>query len=176
MAYQEKTIAKPLSGAEVIDAMIHSVKVGFRRQAPKVPHKVVETFTDRLRTNMKRDCYLNPCISYAVYSSETTINLNFQEGEDEFLEARSMTKINFPATGTGIKDTQVGCNTRGGEENPEKDTQSVEIIVKDVPRAPNEVRVTTGQDIPVRVQTPQGKITEKKVRYAPKVKAEAKAV
>lgn len=173
MAYQEKTIAKPLSGAEVIDAMIHSIKFQFRKQAPKVPHKVVETFVTRLKTQMQRDCFLNACISYAVYSSETTVNVNFQEGEEEFFEARSMTKIQFPGTGTGIKETQVGLNTRGGEAVGDKDMQAVEFVVKDSPRAPNAVRVETQQDIPVRVQTPQGKITEKKVRYAQKVTAKA---
>lgn len=175
MPLAEKVIAKPLSGVEVIEAILHNLRVACAKQAPRLSHKIVDEFQTRLRANMKRDCYLNPIIAYSVYSSETTATFNFQEKEPGFFEVRSVTKIQFPATGTNIKETHIYCNTNMGEPVDGKDIEQAEVIARDTPRAPNAVRVETQQDIHVRTQTPQGRIQEKTMKYAGKPKSAATA-
>lgn len=175
MPLAEKVLAKPLSGHEIVEAILHTVKIAFSHQAKRVPREVVAEFTNRLRANMKRDCFLNNIISYAVYSSETTVNINFQYQEPGFFEIRSMTKIEFPSTGTAIRNTMVGCTTRMGEPNAEKELETAEIVAKDSPRAPNEVRVNTEQPVHVRVQGPQGRISEKTLKYQQKPQKAATA-
>lgn len=168
MALTEKTIAKPLSGHEVVDAIIHGLRVAVRKQAPKVPSTAMNIVAERLKTQMRRDCYLNNIISYSVYSSETTARISFQPVNPAFFEFSATIKIDFPATGTGIKNTTVVFNSKNSGPNPEQDIESADVVAKDVPRAPNQVRIESQQDIPVLVQKPQGGVEEKRVKYAPK--------
>lgn len=168
MALAEKTIPKPLSGHEVVDAIIHGLRVAVRKQAPKVPQTVMNMIAERLKTQMRRDCYLNNIISYSVYASETTARISYQPTSQAFFEFSATIKIEFPATGTGIKNTTIVFNSKNAGPNPEQDIESADVVSKDVPRAPNVVRVETQQDIPVIVQKPQGGVEEKRVRYAPK--------
>ena len=168
MALAEKTIPKPLSGHEVIDAIIHGIRVAVRKQAPKVPHTVMNMVAERLKVQMRRDCYLNNIISYSVYSSETTARISYQPADTAFFEFSATIMIEFPATGTGIKNTTVVFNSKNHYPAAELDIQSADIVAKDVPRAPNVVRVETQQDVPVIVQKPQGGVEERRVKYAPK--------
>lgn len=173
MPLAEKVLAKPLSGGEIIEAILHNLKVGFAKQAPRVSHKIVDEFLDRLRKQMKRDCYLNPIIAYAVYSSESTVSVNFQHGHEGFFEIRSKTSIEFPGTNTAIKNTMISLVTNSSEPVADRDLETAEVVVSDIPKAPNSVRVSTEQEVHVRSQTPQGKIEERKVKYAPRKAATA---
>lgn len=163
----EKTIPKALSGAEIVESIIANLKEGFRRQAPGLPRKSLETIAERIRAQMRRDCYLNPIISYATYSSETEVRVQYQPGV-EFFSFQSTSKINFQNTGTSIKETFVRVTGALGETADNVDMQSVDVKVVDEPRPPNQVRVESHQDVPVIVPKKQGGVEEKRVRYAPK--------
>ncbi len=52
----EKTLAKPLSGTEVIEAVV-----------------------DKLRDKMRRDCYLNPNSAYDWFAADITIKLDMHD-------------------------------------------------------------------------------------------------
>ena len=167
----ERTIAKPLSGTEVIDAILFNVREGFRKQAPKLPRKVVDIICDRLRAQMKKDCYLNPIIAYAGYASATSIRASFQVGGDDHYEFNAEIKINFQNTGTSIKETFIVVRGSQAKADETLDMQVAELHVSDKPAAPNAVRVETNQSVPAVVTTPQGKVKETRIKYAPKKEA-----
>jgi hypothetical protein len=122
----EKTLAKPLSGSEIVEAILF-----------------------RIRERLGKDCFLAPHIAYGSFSFQAEIRVQFQN------------------TGTAIKETFVRANDQGGDVT-EAEMRSFDVTVTDEPKAPNEVRVETGQGVPTIVTKPQGGIEEKRVKYDPK--------
>lgn len=178
MPLAEKTIAKPLSGVEVVEAIIAGVKQGFRKQAPRFPVKYSENILDRLRAQMKRDCFLTPHMAYGTYSADTTIRIQYQQAEDigqSHYAFQAECAVKFENTGTAVKSTLVRFAGFSGELREDIDMEPLEIHVLDEPRPPNQVRIDSHQGVPALTQTPQGRTEERHIRYAPRKPKEATA-
>ena len=122
----EMTIAKPLSGPEIIEAIVYKIRENLGKNTLLSPHRAYKSFS---------------------FDNVLTINLNSQCLPVE--QAMGFAK--------GGSD---------GEHNGEETT----IINQSQPAlSPNEVRRDTEQGVPVLVKTPQGKVEEKRLKYAKKV-------
>lgn len=123
----ERTIVKPLSGDEIIESIV-----------------------TKIRSQLARDCFLNPHLAYASFSYQAEIRVQFQN------------------TGTAIKETYARASGQGGDEQDDIDTESIDVSVSEVPKSPNDVRVEAGIGVPVLATKPSGGIQEKRVKYDPK--------
>jgi hypothetical protein len=122
----ERTMLKQLSGSEIIEAVL-----------------------DTLRTKMTRDCYLNPNNAY------------------DFFEARIKVELDMHDTGSLVKSDHEIKILHG--DRPEE--EDIEVVVDSVTipaAAPNDVRQSTGQPIPVLTTDANGRQVEKSVHYARK--------
>lgn len=121
---------------------------------------IITKISSTLETAMKKDCFLLDHLAYAVFEARVDFKI----------------EIKFPASDTRVKGTGLATSdvVAQGELPGEVGSRVSTGVVEMEPKPPNEVRQETGQGIPVISQTPQGRIEEKRVKYAPKVKGEGK--
>jgi hypothetical protein len=101
---------------------------------------------------MAKDCRLASHVAYGAFSYELSIKIKFQDA------GSNVQGTNIQAAGTTVFD-------------PELPVEELTIAASVAERAPNEVRVQTGQGVPVLAKGPGGRVEEKKITYAPKKKA-----
>ena len=125
----ERVLANPLSGEEVVKAVL-----------------------DKIGNSLRRDCYLSPNCAYDYYTAEVKISLRAHD-------VGRTAEVNVAETVTG----------RVEPFNPEDvhlDAADAEFNIEAAP--PNEVRVSTGQDVPVLTKDTEGKPAIKPVLYSRK--------
>lgn len=108
--------------------------------------EVREAILDKLSRKLERDCYLSPNAAYDWFTANIDISLHLHDvARDVTVKAEVSDKAGEIEDGAKIKSV----NT------------SMEIAVQ----PPNEVRVETGQEVPVLTQK-DGRPEIKGVRYA----------
>jgi hypothetical protein len=111
----------------------------------------VKAIQDKVGTALHRDCYLNPDLCYDYYVADVKISL---VAHDSGREA---------PVNVSVHDTQ------GEPSNPEEaalEASDAEFHVDAAP--PNEVRVSTGQDVPMLTKDADGRQTIKGAKYSRK--------
>lgn len=129
----EQTMNNPLSGAEVVEAVL-----------------------DRLRTELRKDCYLNPSSAYDWFSCKVSIELDMHD-------AGSLIKVDRAVTAEN-----------GDKPGEVESLQHVSGGFHIDPAPPNVVRVETGQPVPTLTRDEHGKDVVKGVRYGRKDAAKVK--
>jgi hypothetical protein len=116
----EIVLANPLSGLEVIEAVV-----------------------DQVRTQMRKDCNLNVNSAYDWYDAE----------------------INMHDAGSHIKGDYTAKSAQGSKPSDGEEIEQAFASFDVDPASPNEVRVATGQDVPVLTKGENGEQVVKGVRY-----------
>lgn len=107
---------------------------------------------DQLMTRLAKDGYLNSAHAYSHYSAKVTIHIECHDlGREDVVD---------------VTETAIPIKT--DDENAALDQFDAELIVD--PAAPNDVRVETGQDVPVLTTDTEGKPAIKGIRYSRKQK------
>lgn len=105
---------------------------------------VIKKITDM----MERDCRLASHVAYGAFSFHFRLDIKFQD------------------LGSNIKSTAHEASEEiAPVEDPEIPLQVETLEVSDEEKPPNQVRVETGQGVPVAVKLPSGKMEEKRVTY-----------
>ena len=123
----ERVLANPLSGSEVMEAVI-----------------------DKIRRKLQSDCFLSPNTSYDYFTCDVKLNLRAHD-------VGRTAEVNVEQTVTQ------------GEPNPEYaalEAAEAEFQIEAAP--PNEVRVDTGQPVPVLTKDAEGKPDVKHIKYSRK--------
>jgi len=107
--------------------------------------EVQEALLDRVEQALRRDCNLHPNNSYDVFSARITIDLKLHDMGTEY-------------------PVKIEAKLAMGEEveNMVSKTATAEMVEK----PPNEVRVESGQGVPVSARGPDGRPTIKHMKYA----------
>jgi hypothetical protein len=108
---------------------------------------------DQLMTRLAKDGFLNKAHAYSHFSAKVSIHI-------ELHDLGRVDVVDVTETATPIK---------ADDENAALDQFDAELAIE--PGAPNDVRVETGQDVPVLTQGSEGKKTIKGIRYSRKTVA-----
>lgn len=103
---------------------------------------------DQLMTRLAKDGYLNKAHAYSHYSAKISIHI-------ECVDMGTVYPVDVEETVTPVKTD---------DENALLDQFDAEMTVD--PTAPNDVRVETGQEVPVLTHDGDGKPTIKGVKYS----------
>ena len=106
--------------------------------------EIVEALQDRILDKLKRDCYLNPNHAYDWFSAHITLQIKLHDTGQELETTHQV----IYATGT---------------PQPESEEQELELEIEK--RAPNEVRIESGQPVPVLTQDKQGRSIIEGIKY-----------
>ena len=102
---------------------------------------------DQLMTRLAKDGYLNKAHAYSHYSAKISIHI-------ECVDMGTTYPVDVTETVAPVKTD---------DEDAALDQFDAELEIK--PDAPNDVRVATGQDVPVLTKDADGKPTIKGIRY-----------
>lgn len=106
--------------------------------------EIVEALRDRILEKLKRDCYLNPNHAYDYFSASIHI------------------KVHLHDTGQELEtEHRIGFTTG----QPQMDSEEVEVDLDIEKRSPNEVRVETGQPVPVLTKDKDGRSIIEGIKY-----------
>jgi hypothetical protein len=130
----ERVLANPLSGQEVIEAII-----------------------DKIRISLRRDCFLSPNLAYDYFSAKIRIELSCHD------------------VGRKAEVTQEIVETQGEVNLEDEALNESDHSFEINPAPPNEVRVETGQDVPVLSRGTDGKPEIKGIKYSRKKVEKANA-
>ncbi len=108
---------------------------------------------DQLMTRLAKDGYLNKAHAYSHYSAKISIHI-------ECVDMGTVYPVDVTETVTPVK---------ADDENALLDQFDAELNVD--PEAPNDVRVASGQDVPVLTTDSDGKPAIKGIRYSKKALA-----
>jgi len=112
--------------------------------------EVIEAVLDEIRTQLQKSCYLNPNSAYDWMAAKVRVDLELHD------------------TGMLITETFT-AESDAGTKPADPDAIEVHEVEFDIePAPPNEVRVQTGQPVPVLSNDKDGRPTVKGVRYARK--------
>jgi len=112
--------------------------------------EVIEAVLDEIRTQLQKSCYLNPNSAYDWMAAKVRVDLELHD------------------TGMLITETFT-AESDAGTKPVDPDAIEVHEVEFDIePAPPNEVRVQTGQPVPVLSNDKDGRPTVKGVRYARK--------
>jgi hypothetical protein len=118
--------------------------------------EVRKAICDRLDQVLAKDCRLTPEKAYQFFEAKVSVHIECTDvGRIEVIDQR------VPAT-YGEPD-----------ENEALDKFDAEFQME--PKPPNEIRVESGQGVPVQTRESDGRSTEKRIRYSRKSLVKAKA-
>ena len=105
---------------------------------------------DKISQSLQKDCFLSSNVSYDYFSCKVAISLKCHD------------------VGRVAEVEQVVVVEEGVDEgeNPDELIEVANAEFEMQPAAPNEVRVDTGQDVPVLTKDADGKPKVEKIRYA----------
>lgn len=109
--------------------------------------EIVEALRDRILDKLRRDCYLNPNHAY------------------DWFEANIQIKVKLHDTGEELETSHQVSFSSG---TPKPDSEEVEVEVELEKRSPNEVRVETGQPVPVLTKDKDGRSIIEGIKYGRK--------
>jgi hypothetical protein len=109
--------------------------------------EIVEAIADKVRQKLRTDCQLNPNSAYDWFDATITIELNMHD------------------TGVLVKG-DYNVKATAGKEPEQEMQQHVPAELYIAPAPPNEVRVDTGQPVPVLTKDEQGRQVVKGVKYS----------
>jgi hypothetical protein len=112
--------------------------------------EVIEAVLDEIRTQLHKSCYLNPNSAYDFMAAKVRIDLELHD------------------TGMVITETFTAESDTGAKPVDPDATEVHEVEFDIEPAPPNEVRVQTGQPVPVQTNDKDGKPVVKHVRYSRK--------
>jgi hypothetical protein len=115
---------------------------------PLSGEEVRKAVLDRIDQSLQKDCYLSPNAAYDWFSAEIKLKLMLHD------------------VGRTAEVEQTVAVFAG--EEPEEGAEGVEGEITMEAKPPNEVRVETGQEVPVLAKSPEGKPVIKGIRYARK--------
>lgn len=119
--------------------------------------EVRKAICDKLDQVLAKDCRLTAEKAYQYFSSKITVHLEcFDIGRIEVVESISQA-------------------TYGGAPNDNEALDKFDAELEMSPAPPNEIRVESGQGVPVQSRDSDGRSTEKRIRYSRKSLAKAKA-
>lgn len=105
---------------------------------------------DQLMTRLSKDGFLNSAHAYSHYSAKVTIHIECHDlGREDVVDV-----------------TETAAPVKTDDENAALEQFDAELIVD--PQPPNDVRVETGQSVPVLTTDPEGKPAIKGIRYSRK--------
>ncbi len=110
--------------------------------------EVTEAVLDAIRTRMESDCYLNPNSCYEWFSAVITVKLSMRDAGVDVQVDKSISVM------------------QGGDSDEPATTVDDEFSIEPAP--PNEVRVNSGQPVPVLTKDENGKYVEKGIKYSKK--------
>lgn len=111
--------------------------------------EIIEAHLDTMRQRMKQSGYFRSNDAFDWFSSEVTIKCDMHD------------------TGAMVK-ADLTIKAAAGTPNEGDEAETVEMAFNIDPAPPNEVRVQTGQPVPVLTTDATGKQVEKSVRYSRK--------
>jgi hypothetical protein len=112
--------------------------------------EVMEAVLDKIRTKLQSDCYLSPNVAYDYFTCNVKLSLRAHD-------------VGRTA------EVEVDETITAGESNPEHaalEAADAEFQIEAAP--PNEVRVETGQPVPVLTRDSDGKPEVKHIKYSRK--------
>lgn len=130
----ERVLPNPLSGEEVVRAIL-----------------------DKVGNSLRRDCFLSPNLSYDYFTCEVKLSVRCHD-------VGRTAEVNVAETVAGGEIEE--------SEDAALEAADAEFQIEAAP--PNEVRVDTGQEVPVLTKRADGKPEVRQVRYSKKKLAEAK--
>jgi hypothetical protein len=118
--------------------------------------EVREAVLDRISQYLAQDCFLSPNCAYEYFKAEITVHITAHDvGRDAVV---------------GTLPIVVTAGTP--PENEDEFLEQADAVLEIHPAAPNEVRVESGQPVPVSTTT-KGKPDIKPVQYARKPKGKS---
>jgi hypothetical protein len=119
---------------------------------PLSGEEVILAIADRISTVLRRDCFLSKNLAYDSFDCDVKISLRLHDvGRSP--EVSLDQNISAEVEGANIEDQFL-------------DQAETEFKIEKAP--PNEVRVETGQEVPVLTKDSEGNPTIKKVKYSRK--------
>lgn len=109
--------------------------------------EIIEALRDRILDKLRRDCYLNPNHAYDWFSANIHIAVKLHD------------------TGQELDTDHQIAFTSG---TPQHDSTVVETELEIEKRSPNEVRVETGQPVPVLTKDKDGRSIIEGIKYGRK--------
>lgn len=106
---------------------------------------------DKIGRCLERDCHLSANLAYGFFEAKVTIRLTVHDiGR--------------------VEEVNVDVNASAGEipENPDEYLDQADAELNIEAESPNEVRVDTGQEVPILTRDADGNQTIKGIRYARK--------
>ncbi len=122
----ERVLANPLSGEEIIEAVV-----------------------DQIRRHLQKDCYLSPNLAYDFFHADVKISLTAHD------VGRAAEVVIEETVAEGVRP-----------EDYALEAADAEFHINEA--APNEVRVESGQDVPVLTRDADGKPAIKGIKYSRK--------
>ncbi len=120
---------------------------------PLSGEEIIEAIAEKVKAALRRDCYLTPNLAYDYYVADVRISLTAHDvGREAKVEV-------------AVHDTQ------GDPEDAALEASDASFHVD--AKAPNVVRVESGQPVPVLTKGTDGRPEVKGVRYSKKTLAKA---
>lgn len=116
---------------------------------PLSGEEIVRAVGDKVMNALRRDCYLTPNLAYDWYEADVKISVRAHD-------VGRLAEV--------VKEVHDEQGQAPEGEDSALDVADAEFHVDAAP--PNEVRVETGQDVPVLTKNADGKPEVKGVRYA----------
>ena len=119
--------------------------------------EVIKAIQDQLGRRLEKDCFLSPNLAYDTFECTVTVSLKCHD-------VGRVAEVN-------VTETVKAQGEMVDSEDIHLEQSKAEFQMD--PAAPNEVRVETGQPVPVLGKGDNGKPEIKQVRYSKKVAAKA---